>query len=127
MNKSDQSSPSSPQKSPGEPSPVDKYFQQLTSIDLEYFKEFVPAYSDFDQTIVQAVVTDVFKLERSGFQCIKQTKKSPRASLPLQSDWLKLIEEKDRHVGQERVVVQVMDHEKDATIRPTKRFVHRFT
>ncbi|KAH9459244.1 hypothetical protein Pst134EA_019396 [Puccinia striiformis f. sp. tritici] len=37
--------------SPGVPSPVDTYFQQLTLIDLEYFKELVPVYSDFDQTI----------------------------------------------------------------------------
>ncbi|KAI9614043.1 hypothetical protein H4Q26_009901 [Puccinia striiformis f. sp. tritici PST-130] len=95
MKQSDQSPPSSASRnSPGVPSPVDTYFQQLTSIDLEYFKELVPVYSDFDQTIVRAIITDVGKLQRSGFQCIKRIKKAPRTSLPPQSDWLKLIEEK---------------------------------
>ncbi|OAV98049.1 hypothetical protein PTTG_25780 [Puccinia triticina 1-1 BBBD Race 1] len=122
MTNSEQSAPSSsPQNSSGELSPVDIYFHQLSSIDLEVFKELPPVCSDLDQTIVQAIMTDVCKFKRAGFQCIKSTKKTPRASLPLQSDWLKMIGESgNSSEGLEQVVGKVLD-DPQATIRPPKR------
>ncbi|KAH9459252.1 hypothetical protein Pst134EA_019407 [Puccinia striiformis f. sp. tritici] len=131
MKQSDQSPPSSASRnSPGVPSPVDTYFQQLTSIDLEYFKELVPVYSDFDQTIVRAIITDVGKLQRSGFQCIKRIKKAPRTSLPPQSDWLKLIEEKENYNRpRNHVEVNVMEHHhhEGAELETREKNTHQFT
>ncbi|PLW34765.1 hypothetical protein PCASD_12973 [Puccinia coronata f. sp. avenae] len=127
MKESNRSHPSSPSRNTqGEPSPVDTYFQQLTSIDLEFFKELPPVYSSFNQTIVRAIIRDVCKLERTGFQCIKRVKKSPRTSLPLQSDWLKLIEEKEHANGPGDVVVRLMDrHHKESAPQTHHNFSHR--
>ncbi|KNZ59989.1 hypothetical protein VP01_1630g1 [Puccinia sorghi] len=118
--------------STGEPnSSVDTYFQQLTSIDLEFFKELTPVYSDFNQTIVRkvrAIIRDVRKLERTGFQCIKRTKKSARTSLPLQSDWLKLIEEKEHEKRREDLMMKevMYDHHEHIKALPThQKFSHR--
>jgi len=85
-------------------------------------------YSDFNQTIVRAIIRDVRKLERTGFQCIKRTKKSARTSLPLQSDWLKLIEEKENEKRREDVVVKevMYDHHEHIKALPThQKFSHR--